>query len=1573
MKAFKSKLGYGSLVFMFSIMAGVSAHADDTEIFFGGTTSSAIKPNVLFILDTSGSMSNKDGGTESRLDRMKDAFYDLLTGMNNVNVGLMRFNDPGGPILYPITDIDEVATTNSTYSGTATSRIASADSDAEQSSTSVVTLDNSTLEMTTRSSSGGIQTATVYVTNSADDGEETLSTGAMDYNSSPSLETPIDDGNNWDLQASGVIFRNIDVPKNANILNASLIFDINSRGNYYSYDRKNVDLKIEGELGSSIVNFNSQNISSRTKTTTNVTWSISDSPNAGNSIESADISSVMQEMVNQADWSNTSDAAFFLQHAHAYTPAGNRNFSSYDDNSYGRADPKLIVQYQVATAATIQTVGLRFEDLDIPQGVTITSAKIDFTAANTNSDTTTYVITGEDTDNSAAFTATDGDITGRTPTTDTASWTPAAWAAGNTYSTEDQSVDLTSIVQSITDRTGWCGGNAMTFIVTGSGARSAISYDGSPSNAPMLTVTYDPNSVPANGGCVANDLSYRINLSSDDAEHVVSNGDLSTNGNKLTLGYDNSNKQAVGLRFNGIHIPSGSTVNNAYIEFTAYEDDSSNASFTIYAENSDDPNTYSNSRKPNGVSTIGTTVDWPNVEAWSGNSTYRTPDITSLVQALIDRGGWAEGNAMSFIIKTSQNSGTRDARSYNNDASRAPRLVVSISGLPSDLDETTRDVLREMISDLNHGGYTPIVDTLYEAALYYRGENVHWGKIRGDTSVSRSDYNDHRYFRLSHSNSYTGGSVVKPSGCSDSNLNDTDCIGENISGTPVYSSPIVDQCQPNHIVLLTDGEPTQNRSASLIRSMTSDVDCDTDGYGACGEEIANFLANNDQSGTVINSQTIKTHTIGFNIDDPYLGRIANNGGGTYYTANSASDLLTAFNEILRSVLNVDTTFVSPGVTVNAFNRLNHRNEIYFALFQPKESERWPGNLKRYKLTSAGNIVDRTGADAIDPNTGFFKDTASSFWNNVVDGNDTEEGGAAIQLPTNGSRKIYTYHTDSTSKLLTDSRNVLSYSNSTYITKSRLGIEDESDAYHQNLINWIRGQDIKDSDEDGSTTDDRQQLSDPLHSSPYLVTYGGTDASPDITIYYGDNEGFLHAINASNGEEQFAFVPEELLTNFNKLYVNNGSQDHPYGMDGSVTAWVKDVDADSNIETADGDHVYIYTGMRRGGRSYYALNVTNRNAPKVLWSIIGGSGDYSNMGQSWARPIKTKINVNGTLTDVLIISGGYDTNQDDVNVRTADTVGNSIYIVNATTGALIWEAGDGGSNDLDLSAMDYSIPSSVRAIDIDSDGVTDQFYVGDMGGQIWRFDVNNGNPVSTLVTGAVIADLGGSATTEARRFYHEPNVSVVIKNGIRQLAITIGSGYQAHPLSEEVEDQFYMVLQQDISSAPADTDLDGTPDYVTLTASDLYDATDNTIANGSVADQTTASAALSTAQGWFIDLEGNLNGTRDPGEKVLSRALTIDGVLYFTTYQPNATVSSDCTASAGVSKLYRMNLANATPINNGTDPTDRHTILDTVGLPPNPVHLRISDDLGTSDLISVGSEIFTHSSGNIVTKTYWYSY
>ena len=83
--------------------------ADDTEVFFGQLDrESDVYPNVLFVLDTSGSMSSRDGQSSSRMQRLQEAMVAIIDGSENVNIGLMSLNGglAGGPVRYPVTPID---------------------------------------------------------------------------------------------------------------------------------------------------------------------------------------------------------------------------------------------------------------------------------------------------------------------------------------------------------------------------------------------------------------------------------------------------------------------------------------------------------------------------------------------------------------------------------------------------------------------------------------------------------------------------------------------------------------------------------------------------------------------------------------------------------------------------------------------------------------------------------------------------------------------------------------------------------------------------------------------------------------------------------------------------------------------------------------------------------------------------------------------------------------------------------------------------------------------------------------------------------------------------------------------------------------------------------------------------------------------------------------------------------------------------------------------------------------------------------------------------------------------------
>ncbi len=147
----------------------------------------------------------------------------------------------------------------------------------------------------------------------------------------------------------------------------------------------------------------------------------------------------------------------------------------------------------VFDGGTQQYVGMRFPNLVIPQGATITSAEIEFEVDEIDSGTTNVVVYGQNADNAATFTTANSNISSRPSTTATVAWAPPAWVA---VDAKQVTPNLASIVQEVVNRPGWASGNAMVMMIrSGPGCastacqRTAESYNGEAANAPLLRVT----------------------------------------------------------------------------------------------------------------------------------------------------------------------------------------------------------------------------------------------------------------------------------------------------------------------------------------------------------------------------------------------------------------------------------------------------------------------------------------------------------------------------------------------------------------------------------------------------------------------------------------------------------------------------------------------------------------------------------------------------------------------------------------------------------------------------------------------------------------------------------------------------------------------------------------------------------------------------------------------------------------------------------------------------------------------------------------------------------------------------
>ena len=1570
-----------------AIASGQSAIAEDTEVFFSAAAAAgetAIRPNVLFVLDTSSSMNNDVPGTgKNRLENMKDALVQILTESNNVNVGLMRFHDKGGPVLFPVTYIDEALTSIAgEVSGTIARQAEGSGDDASQRSPSnVVSVDSETLILG-NVPSGTPVTKRYQVEGDLNDLEEYVSSGNVDEGSS---DLEFADENSGNLQEIGMRFQNVDIPQGATILNAQLILHIDEERN------GDTDITIFAQNSINPAEFRNVrfDISSRPRTTG---INIGNLPTAepNQTITTANFAGVVQQIVDLPGWNQQSLVLIA-------TGTGRRTVDSHD-GSANRA-PILEVTYLAGPSGTDeQTVGVRFSQVDVPQGATITSAFIDFSASSaTSSSALSVEISGIDKDDATAFQGTSNELgdSASPPTTEVVDWSNIpAW---NTEDELQQTPNLKDIVQEIVDRPGWCGGNGMAFkfeVTSGNGQRVAKSFDDSPGVAPRLNLVYEPDSIPAGGGCINQTLVRQIATENDDAEEKVDSGNIDLSSSDLEIVRENGD-QVIGIRFQDIDIAQGANILSARLEFFTDRASSRGTALTIRGEDVDNALIFDNdNRNISSRNTTSNSVPWSPPPWEVVDEIQLSPDVSTIVQEIVDRGGWQSGNAMAFVIS---GSGLRAARSYKHSPANGARLRIQVqggSGNEPPTPETVRSRLIEVVNELEYKSGTPIVSTMAEAARYYRGDTVFYGKTRGagETLDSGGSLNRSEFSRTSHPASYSGATSTLPDGCTTDNLSSNNCRREVIDdATARYISPIEQSCQANYMVLLSDGNPSRRHAINdgLLPSMLgAGASCERpsdDDDEECGRELVRFMQNEDQIDTLDGDQIINTYTIGFNFGGQgFLQDLAAEGGGAFFTANTAAELAEVFKSILAEILAKNTTFVAPAVTINTFNRLTTREELYFALFRPSNDSKWEGNLKQYIFGADGVIRDDDGDPAVNPNTGFFRDDARSLFSlplNQADGGDVALGGFASNLTTN--RTIYTYIGNSPSEvILTGNSNRLLESNDA-ITLARLGIEGQTDEYRTSLLQWARGIDVNDDDEDGSTVDARRSIGDPLHSEPVLVTYGGTAADPDITIFFGTNEGFLHAVD-DNMTERFSFIPQEFLRNLDTFFRDIGGV-HPYGLDGPITSLV-DAGPDGIVAGADGDRAWLFVGSRRGGRNYYALDVTNRDLPVLKWRITGGSTDYEELGQTWSVAQPVKINVDGTATEVLIFGGGYDDGQDSAGVATSDSVGRAIYIADANTGARIWWAGPaggpGGEPDLEIAAMSNSIPGDVRAIDLDDDGLIDRLYAADTRGQIIRIDIDLENTgADDLATGGVIAQLGGiDSATDNRRFYVSPDVAKFSDSGDIDvdpfLSIALGTGYRAHPLDTIIDDRFYVLRDPDVSPNSSTlltrTQAPNSP----LTEANLLDITDNVIGEGNEADRNAQIDALEAADGFLLRLNAGA------GEKVLNGSRTFDGQVIFSSFTPGAGSNNSCQASQGQSRLYVIDAITGAPTknlftvddNNDLTAADRAVELQQTGLPPDPTILFPESDvegvLSDEAFVCIGPECLDLDLSLDVEKTSW---
>ena len=804
------------------------------------------------------------------------------------------------------------------------------------------------------------------------------------------------------------------------------------------------------------------------------------------------------------------------------------------------------------------------------------------------------------------------------------------------------------------------------------------------------------------------------------------------------------------------------------------------------------------------------------------------------------------------------------------------------------MTDPNRTALADTVSRLNAETWTPLCESLFEAYRYYSGGAVLGGN-KGGSQAPAADA------------SITNGSR--------------------------YVSPM-QGCQPqSYVILITDGEPTRDNSYdSLIRSELGLSGSDSfDGSYLAG--VAGWLQENDVNDALQGSQKVVTYTIGFSQGAAdaaaLLEETALRGGGQYYAAEDALSLQGSLQQIFSEILAVNSSFTSPSIAANSFDRTQTLDAIYYAMFLPSDRPRWAGNLKKLRIASDGRVVDQRGSLAINAE-GSIADGACSIWTSSAicsqassggDGNDVLIGGAMEHVIDRSSRRVLTNPAGVTGELVEMTEDSLAAAvGGEAALLAAIGISDADEL--GDYIGWLLGRDVDDDNGNGNRSETRMDvIGDPLHSKPLALSFGDAKG---VRVLMGTNHGYLHMFQDNGGsiDESWSYYLPDMLPTLRELRTNAQTGGHTvYGVDGAATAYVFDEDADGNIEPGT-DKVWVFFGLRRGGRAYYALDISDPDSPELMWSVSSQSPGMSELGQTWSEPVITKVPERDA--PVLIVGGGYDVNKDAPGVGTVDAMGRAIFLLDAETGELMhrFSAESGGGSSVTSWPVADSIAAKVTVLDSDGDGVTDRLYAPDTGGNIWRVDMPTGDPGDW--SAIHFAELGGATDADDRRFFGEVTVAqttfslvetVLVDQDGEEVSVTtaretpydavmVGSGDRTQPNGEGTQN--YLFALQDRSIKTQTFDEDDNPAPAPIRVADLYSVAGDPFSSAADDDALlTAQLNLGERRGWYVPLAAK--------EKSLSAPTLIAGQAYFTTFVPGNLEEAEACVTAGEGFLYAFSL------------------------------------------------------------------
>ena len=620
-----------------------------------------------------------------------------------------------------------------------------------------------------------------------------------------------------------------------------------------------------------------------------------------------------------------------------------------------------------------------------------------------------------------------------------------------------------------------------------------------------------------------------------------------------------------------------------------------------------------------------------------------------------------------------------------------------------------------------------------------------------------------------------------------------------------------------------------------------------------------------------------------NIDDLWHAAVNSTDFGTaslpvstpavqYFSASDPSQLVNSLNTALTTIQQIVGT--ASAAATSTLQPVSGDNDLFVAKFT---SAKWYGDVQR---------------SSIDPTSGAISSTTSWSAAAVLDARDLVANPRKVYFRQSGALQNFTYGNLASAGLN-------GYFDG-FCSKAGVGgnsaplqcglITDKTAAnLGSNMVAYLLGG----SNDNYRARDSR--LGDIINGAPLFVgtpkfkytengysTWAATTrqglcadgVTLQGTVYVGANDGMLHAFDRCDGSEKWAYIPTMVIPNLYKLADTNYPNNHQFYVDGAPV--MGDIYVNGAWKTI------LVGGLNGGGRGYYALDITDPANPKTLWEFTNSTD--ANLGLTFGNPIITKRK-DGTW--LVVFASGYN------NVNSGDGNGH-LMVLNANTGAELLSIPTlVGGNAVGSTATPSGLAKLNAWVESETDNTAKRFYGGDMLGNVWRFDIDS--LTQPFVQAFQLAQLvvGGVA----QPITIMPELAEVNYLGAKYPVVYIATGRYLgmSDLGTTGTQSIYA-----FKDALSQTGLGDLRAGNTLVAQTLT-------TNGSIRTATTNAVDWSKKNGWSVDMP-------TAGERVNVSMVLAFNVLSVASTVPSATACE----IGGTSWLYKLDIASGAAVANAAD-------------------------------------------------------